>query len=412
MESPIDPAIFRALFHVLVGGAALASLYSVYHQKYDIENTMGETFTRLKKAKSNDEKETVLMEMLSLIQNDAAKKKASSRLSAVKLGDQLVKLVKLQKDGSNAEVVSAAIKAIVRVFGADAAGRSRLHAYGGYKALLATLSEAHRQGNEDLMEEVADALVQLTEVNDEDLLTSADIPPGAEGCHALATMPAVVKMLRIIDESSPVLFLNAVTGIYANMTMFAAGAKNIGKGTDGHSGISFFLKLLEHSNRGVVENSVRTVRYIIRTNIGTEEVCKQENVERLASLFTSNGSVIVLNSVMTILLIMMAADEHGEEFYKNVNETNILVTLFELYVRHADRSVRSRAEALCSFLLRAKHTSEKVATLTERYRSQILQRQEKDKEEQQRQMQQMQQQQMMQRMMMEQMGIDPSMMMA
>lgn len=87
-------------------------------------------------------------EILGELQADAAKRNASWRLSALKYGKEIINAVRLAKDGSNTASVHTALKVLLRVFGPDADGRSQLYKYGGYKVLLTTLSEAHKQENE------------------------------------------------------------------------------------------------------------------------------------------------------------------------------------------------------------------------------------------------------------------------
>ncbi|EPY36222.1 hypothetical protein STCU_00694 [Strigomonas culicis] len=413
MESPINPAVFRFLFHATVGSLSLATLYSVYHQKYVMSSSMRKPFNELrqKALQAKDAAGTldVLDTILATLQSDAVKKQSASRLSAMDHGAILVRLVKLEKDGSNAEVVSRALEALLRVYGPDAEGRSRLQQLGGYRTLLTSFSEAHRQGLEELLEAIADALKALTVVDDQEITLESDVPKGTEGVYALATLPATVKMLRILDPESPVLFLSALTGIFANITMLKIGAVNVGRGTDGHSGMSFFLRLLDHPNRSVVENCVLVIRFLCRARVGQEELTEAESVRRLAEHFAVNSDPNIINSIMTVILVMAGSDKYGEKFFRNFAETDMMNTLFELWVRSADRGTRGRAETLCTVLERVKYTSEKARRLFQQYAGQIQERQQKDKAEYQRQTQQAQQNQMMQRMMLEQMGVDPSM---
>lgn len=409
MESPINPGVWRLLFNVAVGSLSVAALFSIYHEKYNMQSTLSQAFRDLKTAKDEEELNARLHEILSRIQSDAVKKQAASRLSALVHGSVLVKLVKLAKDGSNAESCATALKVLQRVYGADVEGRQQLYKYDGYRVLLNSLSEAQRQGNEDLMEEIAEALRLLTQVDDAEVVLETDVPPGSEGAYALATMPATVKMLWILDAESPVLFLSAVTGIFANVCTLAVGARSIGKGTHGHSGISYFLSLLDHGNATVVENSMMAIRYMVRVKVGQEEVSQEENVSRLAANLKVNGQPATINSIFTVLLVMTDS-EYGPAFFTNVAKSSIPATLFDIWMRSPEKLLRVRGEALCQMLSRLEPTKNVMNQILERNLAQIKERKGKDEQEAQRQQQQMQQQMYMQRMMMEQMGMDPSMM--
>ncbi|CCW62376.1 unnamed protein product [Phytomonas sp. EM1] len=407
MESPLNPAIFRYLFNVAVGGLSVASFFSVYHQMYDMQSSMSTFFKRLDAEKNEEGKVAILHEILGRLQSDAIKKEFSSRLSTSKHGSSLVKLVKLAKDESNAESVSISLKVLVRVFSADAEGRQALYRLNAYKVLLSSLSEAHRQGNQNLMEEIADALKNLTRVDDEMVVLDTDVPKGSEGAYALAKMPATVKMLRIIDIESPILFLSALTGIFANICTLNIGAVNVGKGTDGYSGISFFFRLLEHNNHSIIENCVKAINYMTRAEVGLEEASTKENIERLADILRVNMESTIINHILTTILTMTGSRKYREPFLTHFISSVIPQRLFELWTRSPEKSIRNRAEMLCRLLSHIPLSASKISALLDRYRIEIADRRHKDEQEHQQKMQQMQQNQFMQRMMMEQMGIDP-----
>lgn len=406
MESPINPAVWKVLTHAAIGALSVATLVSIYHQKFDMEAVMREPFKRLAAAQSEEDKDSILHEILGRLQSDAVRKQSSSRMSAAKVGGCLVRFMKLEKDGSNAGSVSVALKVALRVFGSDAAGRRRLFELGGYKVLLSTLSEATRQENQDLMEETAEALRSLTEVDDSEIVLDTDVPEGAEGANQLAAMPATVKMLRILDPESPVLFLNAITGIFANLCTLSSGAQTVGKGVDGHSGMSFFLRLLEHTNHSVLENCVVTVRYMVRAGVGHEEVAQLENVQRLAEVLRSCTEPAIVNCVLTVVLVMAGSDKYAQEFLTNVAQTSLMNSMFDVWMRSPEHTLRYRAEMLCGVLVKTAPTAAAMAAIIQRFRPQIEERRAKDEQERQREMQQIQQNQMMQRMMMQQMGME------
>lgn len=409
MDSPINPGVWRFLFNVAVGSLATATLASVYHQKWTMQSTVSAPFRQLSKAKSEEDLADQLQELLTKLQNEAVKKQFGARLSGLAHGAFLVKLIRLAKDGSNADSCLLALKTIKRVYGPDADGRKKLNKLGGYRVMLSSLSEAHRQGNQDLLEEFAATLADLTEVDDSEVVLASDVPEGGEGAYALATMPATAKMLRILDPESPVLFLSSLTQIFANLCTLSAGSENIGKGTDGHSGISFFLTLLDHSNRTVVENCVVAIRFMVRADVGHAEMIQTENVDRLAENLSVNAAPNVVFSIFTIILVMTGSDL-GEEFFTLIAESTIPTALFDIWMGSSEPVLRKRADTLCHLLTRLPPTKAIATALFTRYAGQIEERHAKDEQEKQRQQQQMQQQQMMQRMMMEQMGMDPSMM--
>lgn len=405
MESPINPAVWKFVFNATVGVVSAAALLSVWNQQRNMLSTMSGPFRQLNRASDDTEKEKAIQEILTQLQKDAVRRQSASRMSALRNGASLVKAARLAKSGSNVSLVSAAVKAIVRVFDANAEGRQRFYQLGGYKILLATLSEAHRQGHHELLEEVTSALKTLTRVPDEDIVLDTDVPVGTEGAKELAMLPATVKMLRIVDPSSGPLLLNALTGIYANVCTFKAGAINVGRGTDGVSGISFFLKLLDSQNRGVVENSLMTIRFMARSGVGLAEIAEETSVMRLTDQLRMSGDVAATNAILTIILIMMNSEEHGTTFLTNLSNSGAMNGLFEIWVRSPDRMLRGRAESLCRVLMRIGPAANTAAALFARYRSQIEERRHKDEQEEQRQAQQMMQNEFMQRMMMEQMGM-------
>ena len=410
MESPINPAVWQVLYNATLGTLSAVALYSIYHQKYDMESEQRAAFAELAKATTEEARTTKLTEIEASCRPEVVRSQPAARMSALKYGAPIVKMAKLQKDGSNVASVRAAVKVILHVYGPDAVGRTKLQNLGGFHTLLTTFSEAQRQGEEDLMEEVAQALDVLTEVDDSQVVLDTDVPLGSEGAAALARMPATAKMLRILDPEGSVAFLVSLTGIFANICTLAEGAANIGRGIDGHSGMSYFLHLLDHSNRRVVANAITVVRFLARAEMCQDELAEEENIKRLADNLQVTAEPVVVNSILTIILCMFASKKNGEAFFSGLASSTIPTTLFELWTRGSEKALRSRAETLSRMLLRIPQTASVVAGLFERFRVQIEERRRRDEEEYKQQMQKMQQAQFMQRMMMEQMGMDPSMM--
>ncbi|EAN79741.1 hypothetical protein, conserved [Trypanosoma brucei brucei TREU927] len=405
MESPINPEIWKFLFRGGVAALSFASLFSLYHERYDLLSSLDADFKAISTAQTGCESETAIAKIVSKIKEESAQKKGMTRLSAERHGSTLVRLAALQKDGSNATVVRAAIKALVVIFGADAAGHRKLYMLGGYRTLLTTLSEAHRQGLQPLLEETAEVLHTLTRVDDSEVILDTDVPVGSEGAYALARIPATVKMLRVLNPQSSIVLLSSLTGIFANVCALRAGAVVIGRGLDGHSGISYFLRLLEHNNQGVAEHCIMTIRYLARSGIGHAELAEEENLCRLAENFSATSDPRIINSVLSILLVMFDSKE-GPKFFHNVAEkTDIISTMFEIWCRASDKVLRDRAEVLVQLLSHVPQCTSKVQRYLERYRSQIAERRMADEEARRKQLQQMRQNQMMQQMMLENMGM-------
>lgn len=403
MESPIDQRIWKWMFHGAAAFFTVRVALSLWNERRSNLSVLNEPLKELQACKTADEQIPVLQRIFTEIQEEARQKKGNARLAAYAHAGKFMKLLKLLPDGSNAATVELAIKVVVRVFGGDAEGRQRLHAAGGYRLLMSVLSESHRQGHRRLMEAAASALHSVTEVDDAELVLPNDVPEGAEGAYSLTKFPSTVKMLRILDPSAPIVFLNALTGIFANLTALRSGAVAIGKGTDGVKGIDYFLRLLEHGNQGVVEHCASTIRFLVRAEIGQAELCTESSVARLASVFDVNRDPKITNALLTVILVMIDG-EHRQKFLDLVeHQSDILPTLFHVWCRGTEKMLRDRAEFLIHLLDRTECTVT-IRRLMEQNRTNILERRNKDEEAKRKQMQQMKQQQMMQQLMMQQMG--------
>jgi rRNA-processing protein FCF1 len=403
MESPIDQRIWKWMFHGTAAFFTLRVALSLYNQRRESLSTLSDVFKELKQCKTADEQIPVLQAIYQELQEEARQRKGNARLSAYAHASALVKLLKLTADGSNAATVEVAIKVIVRVFGGDADGRTKLHEVNGFRMLMSVLSESHRLGLRRLMEASAAALCAVTEVDDNELHLPTDVPAGTEGAYSLTKFPSTVKMLRILDPNGPIVFLNALTGIFSNLAALRSGANAIGPGTDGVPGVEYFLRLLEHGNQGIVEHAAVTIRYLTRAGFGQDVVCSENNVARIASVFDVNRDPKITSAVLTIILIMIDGD-HRKEFLQLVEKTDILSTLFQVWCRAQEKMVRDRAEFLIHLLDRTEVTVT-IRRLLEANRTNIMERKQKDEEARRKQMQQMKQQQMMQQMMMQEMGM-------
>mmetsp|Transcript_10071 Transcript_10071/g.11444 ORF Transcript_10071/g.11444 Transcript_10071/m.11444 type:complete len:416 (+) Transcript_10071:37-1284(+) len=412
MESPIDQRIWKYLFHGTAAFFTAGIALSLWNERRKSLSSLNEPFSRLSKCKSGDEQAAILQDIQSALMEDAQKKKGAARMSVQQNAAALMRCLKLASDGSNSAAVELAIRIVVRVFGSDVSGRVRLHKAGGYRLLMSVLSESHRQGNRRVMEAAATALLAATEVDDSELVLAHDVPAGAEGACSLTKFPSTVKMLRILDPNAPIVFLNALTGIFANLTALRSGAVAIGAGTDGVSGMEYFLRLLGHGNQGIVEHAARTIRFLARAGVGQRELCTEEAVASLGSVFDVNRDPKITNAILTIVLIMIDGDNRKEFLHLVEHKSDILPTLFQVWCRGTEKTVRDRAEFLVHLLDRTDCTVT-IRRLMEGNRNQILERKSKDEEAKRKQMQQMKQQQMMQQMMMMQEmggGMDPSMM--
>lgn len=404
MESPIDQRIWKWMFHGAAAFFTLRVALSLYNQRRESLSTLNDVFKELKQCKTADEQIPVLQAIFQELQDEARQRKGGARLSAYANASTLVKLLKLTPDGSNAAMVEVAIKVVVRVFGGDADGRTKLFEVNGFRMLMSVLSESHRLGLRRLMEASAAALCAVTEVDDNELHLPTDVPAGTEGAYSLTKYPSTVKMLRILDPNGPIVFLNALTNIFANLTALRSGANAIGPGTDGVQGVEYFLRLLEHGNQGIVEHAAMTIRYLTRAGFGQELLCTEGNVARLASVFDVNRDPKITSAVLTIILIMVDG-KHRKEFLQLVeHSSDILPTLFQVWCRAQEKMVRDRAEFLIHLLDRTECTVA-IRRLLEANRTNIMERKQKDEEARRKQMQQMKQQQMMQQMMMQEMGM-------
>ena len=403
-QSPIDPRLWKYMFHGLAGLTIARVALSLYMQRRDALGVVDKEFDSLKKsAKANNHSEVVdaLNQILDKINEDARAKKGCAKLAVYNKTSLLVSLLKYKED--NLDVVELVLKLILRVFAPDAEGRQRFHQSNGYRAVMSVLSEAHKIGNRTIMQDAATTLHALTSIDDGDVVLAADVPEGAEGTYALAQLPSMPKMLRLLDPNSPIIFLNAISGIFANVCGLSAGSKAVAKGTNDKSGAFYFLRLLDHGNQGVLEHSAAALRYLIRAGETHAEISEPDNVKKIAGILDVNKDPKITNIVLTIILLM-ASSPHRSSFFKNLERTDALPAIFTVWCRAVEKTLRDRAELLVHVLERIPECSHTIRRLIEVNRSNILERKAKDEEARRKQMQQMKQQQMMQQMMMQQMA--------
>jgi hypothetical protein len=162
------------------------------------------------------------------------------------------------------------------------------------------------------------------------------------------------------------------------------------------------LALLDHGNQGVIEHCAAALRYLVRSNEAHAEISEPDNVRKIACILDVNRDPKITNIVLTIILLMTSSP-HRSSFFKNLERTDALATLFTCWCRATEKTIRDRAELLVHVLERTPECSHTIRRLLDSNRSNILERKAKDDEQRKKQMQQMKQQQMMQQMMMQQM---------
>lgn len=404
MESPINPAIPTLLIKTAIGAVTLAGLFSVYHQRHTMLGSTDELFKEMKNASDDAEKVSAIEAIVARLRDDSMTKKGAGQLSAERHGKDLLAAATLKEDGSNSESVSAAAKLICRVFGQSNKGKKMIASLSGPQALIKSLSVAHSQCSQAPLEDIALTLRELTAFDEDKLVLQFDVPEGAECAYALARMNGIAKMLGILDPSSPKLLLSCLSSVLANICALDCGAKNIGKGCHGKSGISFFLLLLDHSDLQVVEASLKAVSYLCRAGCGHKEICEVQNVQRLSSNFSPNSNRSVIAAMLTIILLMTSDQENGPAFFTAVCNTAIIRTAFDIWVGGSDAETSARGEVLACLFLQNPVSNIPALQLLQAYRRPIEDRQQKDKMEAQKKQQQMEQQKFMQQMMMQQMG--------
>lgn len=404
MESPINPAIPEMLVKTAIGAVTLASLFSVYHQRHTMLSATDGFFKEMKNASNDADKVRAIEAIVARLRDDSMTKKGAGQLSTERHGKDLLVAATLKEDGSNSESVSAAAKLICRVFGQSNKGKKVIASLSGPQTLIKSLSVAHTQCSEAPLEDIALTLRELTTFDEDKVVLQFDVPEGAECAYALARMNGVAKMLGILDPSSPKLLLSCVTTVLANVCALDCGAKNIAKGCHGKSGMSFFLRLLDHSDLQVVEASLKAVSYLCRAGCGHEEICEVENVKRLSSNFSPNSNRSVIAAVLTIVLLMTSDEKYGPAFFTAACGTAMIRTAFDIWVGGSDAETSARGEVLSCLFLQNPVTNVHALQLLQAYRRPIEERQQKDKMEAQKKQQQMEQQRFMQQMMMQQMS--------
>lgn len=389
-----------------MGALALLSLFSVYHQRRSMLSAVDSSIKELKESPDDAGKVRAIDAIVGRLRDDKMAKKGSGQLSVQRHGKELLNASILKEDGSNSESVSAAVKLICRVFGESNVGKKAIARLSGPQILIKSLSVAHTHALQGPLGDIALTLRELSTFEENKQVLKFDVPEGAECAYALARMNGIAKMLAILDPASPESFLASVTSVLANVCALDCGARNIAKGCHDRSGISFFLRLLDHSNLQVVEASLKAVSFLCRADVGHDEIALKENVQRLSSNFSPNSDQSIITCILTIVLMMAEDKEHGPSFFTAMVDTAMMRTMFDIWVGGKDAEIRGRGEILACLCLQNSFTKEAATQLLLAYHRPLQERAQKDNMEKQKQMQAMQQQKFMQQMMMQQMGME------
>jgi hypothetical protein len=398
MESPIDDRLWKYMFHGIAVTTSAAMLYSMYREKRDNSSKLNGAISSTRK-KNLDEALEGLNEISRVLDEEARTKKGVSIITVRKNLSAVVTKLKFIPDSENDLCINAL--RLVRRVCSEPEGRAAFYKARGYRAVMACLSEAHKNGHVRLMEEAAKALEDITEVDPYDIVLPPDVPLGSEGAAELAGYAATTKMLRTLDPGARVSYLVSVTGALANIATLRKGAKALQEGTDGQPGAFYFLRLITHSNEGVVDKAARALRYI--TNNGTSQhklICDPNHARDIAMLLRGSTSVQV--SVLHIVNIM-SSSPMAAEFFTAFNADDGLQTMFRVWTKSSERQVREMAESLLHKLEHVPATQSTIRTLMDMNRADIHERRSKDEDIKRKQQEQMKQQQMMRQMMMREM---------
>ena len=401
MQSPIDDRVFKWAFHGAVFLFSARMLVSLYQQKRAALGCMNEVLRRLRSS-SYDDKARALGEVLEALEADLRAKKGTAKLAILKSLRDVADTLKYDVDHPEdcESGIMTALKVLQKVC-LDAEGRAAFHQVGGYRKLMGLLAVTHKTGNVRIMEEAAVTLRELTAIDPGDVVLPADVPAGAEGLYSLAGAQSTPKMLRTLDPQSRIVFLSAVAGVFANVTALESGARAVGKGTDGFTGLFYFMRLLEHGNPTVVEYACRSLFHLIEFDPSQhKEVGTPESVQRIVQCMTSSRNPITLLALLSLVREMIRSKDRAP-FFTNFCATDGPQQIFMMWVRDTEKSVRDRAEILVHMLSREPECASTFNKLMEHNRSAIQERRSKDHEAMRKQQQQQQQQKMYNQMMMQ-----------
>ena len=389
------------MFHTVAACTSAAFLLSLYREKNASRSKLSQA---LRQAAQKDP-ETASKGLVTISNTLDEEKRMRKGVSVIAVQNSLGTIVSKLKfvENSENEVAMSALR-LVRKVCAEPEGRHAFYRARGYRAVLQSLSEAHKHGHVRLMEEAANTLEEITAIDVSQIVLPPDVPFGSEGAAELAGFSATTKMLRTLDPNSRVSYLEPVTRALSNIAALMKGTKALQKGTDGQPGVYYFLRLISHSNESVACNSIRAVRFLSNHGSSQHEViCEEENVKHIAMLL--HGSMEVLMNTMKMIHNMIYSPL-ANKFFTQFAAEDGLHHLFRVWTKGNDKVCRDTADALIHMLEKLPATASAIRKLMDVNRADIHERRAKDEEMKRRQMEAMRNQQMMirQRMMSEMMG--------
>jgi hypothetical protein len=403
--SPIPEAFWRGVFKTSVSALALGCTFSLLNQRRLATAPAKAPLNALAAAKSEDTVEEALIELLVAVDDEARQKKAMLKLAVRGSIAAVVRHASFNSSNERtAKISSLALKLIVKTCG-DAEGQTALYHAGGYMKLLKLLAAAHSAGNNRLMDEAAEALGIMTEVDPNEVVLPHDVPAGSEGTAALGAAKTTVQMLRTLDPAARPGFLVHVANIFANLTMLNAGAVAVATGVDGRSGVSYLFALLDpRGNQLIIEHASRALCWItMHTNVAHKEFATQENVQTLVNLLEGASTPNTLSNVMNVITSFCGLKSQPEVralFFKLLQENGGGELLIRTWCRASEKETRDQAEMVVGILAKLPLTRDYIMASVEMSRSMLMERRARDEEAKRKDQQQQQQQQMFQQMMM------------
>jgi hypothetical protein len=413
MQSPIPSAFWSSLFKGVVVTTAAATLFSLYHEKWSAGHEPIAPALKVLRAQKLEYDTAIeaLKEILNALDTEARQKRGAVKLyvRSRSVAATLVKLMKYNPEApeESAQLCHLIFRIVSKAFAqpGDPAGRDAWHAAGGHKKLLSLVSIAHKEGHAKLMDEAAQALRDVSAVDEQEINLPLDIPEGSQGALALCHFGSTVKMLRVLDKSARTPFLIHITAVFASVVTLHPGARAIAPGVDGHSGAWYFLELLDpRGNQMLNEHCARALQWIsIHAKETHPELAEAPNVVRVVDLLDPMQTTPTIHSLLG-LVASLASNDSATKFLTEFMASNGLTALIRLWCKADERETRERAEQLVRLLSSRPQCTDEVLRLLELHRPMLIERRAKDDEAMRKAQQQRQQQQMMQQQMMMQMA--------
>ena len=394
--------------HISAIGLTMRVAYSLFTQSKVAKEPAAEILRRINELTLPDDKEemeTILLELLGMLDNEARSKTGSCK--NVIYANMKVFIDKTLRGVHDASILLRAVK-IVSNCCADTVCKGEFARLGGVRVLVTLLQNAHEASNLSLMEEIAATLQECTYVPIELIILPSDVPAEAKGAAALAKVSSLRSMLRTLDLNARSNFLNSMVTIFGSVCALRQGALIVGQGLDGKKGIEFFIPLLEHPHAPLVAAATRVIQSMIRHDMYTcREIFERGEVTgKLIDLLGDQRDPSIVLATLRIISVFINEQKLLREFILRDG----LDGLFTVWCTGNDAILRDSAEQCILEIEADKTWKGAVERAREVYRTLIQRRAENDDKEKKQQMQQMQQQRMFQQMMMEQLGISPEMM--